>query len=70
MHEDFAASNAVAHESLPLTTLPDGHDAHEHGERDPHVRLDPMNAKTGNAKISAKRFLRRIRASRRPSGKL
>ena len=35
--EDAAVSNVAA--------APDGHDAHEHGEYDPHVWLDPMNAK-------------------------
>lgn len=28
-----------------VAAAPDGHDAHEHGEYDPHVWLDPMNAK-------------------------
>ena len=36
--EDDAADHTVA-------AAPDGHDAHEHGEYDPHVWLDPMNAK-------------------------
>lgn len=36
--EEDAADHTVA-------AAPDGHDAHEHGEYDPHVWLDPMNAK-------------------------
>ena len=37
-HEDDAADHTVV-------AAPDGHDGHEHGEYDPHVWLDPMNAK-------------------------
>ena len=47
--EDAAVSNAAAHEDdaadHTVVAAPDGHDAHEHGEYDPHVWLDPMNAK-------------------------
>lgn len=47
--EDVAVSNAAAHEDdaadHTVVAAPDGHDAHEHGEYDPHVWLDPMNAK-------------------------
>lgn len=47
--EDAAVSNATAHEDdavdHTVVAAPDGHDAHEHGEYDPHVWLDPMNAK-------------------------
>ena len=47
--EDAAVSNAAAHEDdaadHTVVAAPDGHDGHEHGEYDPHVWLDPMNAK-------------------------
>ena len=47
--EDASVSNAAAHEDdaadHTVAAAPDGHDAHEHGEYDPHVWLDPMNAK-------------------------
>lgn len=47
--EDAAVSNAAAHEDdaadHTVVAAPDGHDAHEHGVYDPHVWLDPMNAK-------------------------
>ena len=47
--EDAAVSNAAVHEEdaadRVVAAAPDGHDAHEHGEYDPHVWLDPMNAK-------------------------
>ena len=47
--EDTAVGNAAAHEDdaadHDITAAPDGHGAHEHGEYDPHVWLDPMNAK-------------------------
>lgn len=47
--EDASVSNAAAHEDdtadHTVVAAPDGHDAHEHGEYDPHVWLDPMNAK-------------------------
>lgn len=45
-HEDDAADHTVV-------AAPDGHDAHEHGEYDPHVWLDPMNAKQEMQNICA-----------------
>ena len=41
-HEDADTEDAADH---AVAAEPDGHDAHEHGEYDPHVWLDPMNAK-------------------------
>ena len=46
VHEEDAADRVVA-------AAPDGHDAHEHGEYDPHVWLDPMNAKQEMQNICA-----------------
>lgn len=55
--EDAAVSNAAAHEDdaadHTVVAAPDGHDAHEHGEYDPHVWLDPMNAKQEMQNICA-----------------
>ena len=45
-HEDDAADHTVV-------AAPDGHDGHEHGEYDPHVWLDPMNAKQEMQNICA-----------------
>lgn len=47
-HDDADAEDAVHEEDAAdrvVAAAPDGHDAHEHGEYDPHVWLDPMNAK-------------------------
>ena len=47
-HDDADAEDAVHEEDAAdrvVAVAPDGHDAHEHGEYDPHVWLDPMNAK-------------------------
>mgnify|MGYP000009367324 FL=1 len=55
--EDAAVSNAAAYEDdaadHTVVAAPDGHDAHEHGEYDPHVWLDPMNAKQEMQNICA-----------------
>ncbi|MBD9156459.1 MAG: ABC transporter substrate-binding protein [Lachnospiraceae bacterium] len=55
--EDAAVSNVAAHEDdaadHTVAAAPDGHDAHEHGEYDPHVWLDPMNAKQEMQNICA-----------------
>ena len=55
-HDDADAEDAVHEEDAAdrvVAAAPDGHDAHEHGEYDPHVWLDPMNAKQEMQNICA-----------------
>lgn len=55
-HDDADAEDAVHEEDAAdrvVAVAPDGHDAHEHGEYDPHVWLDPMNAKQEMQNICA-----------------